>query len=77
MIDLETDAKITRAIEVKPLADYQKMYFLLCSAASKAIDAPPEEARRLLQNALLEAEDIFVHTCEEGKEAVMFRLTPK
>ena len=56
------------------MADYQKMYFLLCSAASKAIDAPPEEAKRLLQNALHEAEDIFLRTCEEGKEEIKLRL---
>lgn len=50
------------------MADYQKMYYLLCSAASRAIDAPPEEARLLLQNALHQAEELFIRTCEEGEE---------
>ena len=50
------------------MADYQKMYYLLCSAASKAINASPEKARRLLQNALHEAEDIYIRTCEKGEE---------
>ena len=49
------------------MADYQKMYYLLCSAASKAIDAPPEEARRILQNALDEAEEIYLYTREEDE----------
>ena len=49
------------------MADYQKMYYLLCSAASKAIDAPPEEARRILQNALDEAEEIYLDTQTEPK----------
>lgn len=30
------------------MADYQKMYDTLCSAASKALDAPFEEASQLL-----------------------------
>ena len=50
---------------VRHVADYRKMYYLLCNAASKAIDAPPEEARWLLQNALQEAEEIYICTCEE------------
>ena len=50
------------------MADYQRMYYLLCSAASKAIDAPPEEAKRILQNALYEAEEIYICTCEESWE---------
>jgi len=50
------------------MADYQKMYYLICSAASKAIDAPPEEAKRLLQTALYEAEDIYIRTCGEDED---------
>ena len=50
------------------MADYQKMYYLLCSAASKAIDAPPEEYKQLLQNALYEAEEIYIRTCAESWE---------
>ena len=56
------------------MADYQKMYYLLCSAASKAIDAPPEEARRLLQNALDEAEEIYLYTHEENEAKPKLRL---
>ena len=55
------------------MADYRKMYMLLCSAASEAIDASPEEARRLLRNALQEAEEIYIDTCEE-KEKPTLRL---
>lgn len=46
------------------MTDYQKMYYLLCSAASKAIDAPAEEAKQLLQDALHEAEELYIYTCE-------------
>ena len=56
------------------MADYQKMYYLLCSAASKAIDAPPEEARRILQNALDEAEEIYLYTREEDEALPNLRL---
>lgn len=50
------------------MADYKKMYYILCDAASKAIDASPEKARQLLQNALYEAENIYTRTCEEGDQ---------
>ena len=56
------------------MADYQKMYYLLCSAASKAIDAPPEEAKQLLQNALHEAENIYIYTCEGDSNQPKLRL---
>ena len=47
------------------MIDYPKMYYLICNAASKAIDAPPEEAKQLLQTALYEAEDIYIRTSRE------------
>ena len=47
------------------MADYRKMYYLLCSAASKAIDAAPEDAKQILRSALLEAEELYICTCEE------------
>ena len=50
------------------MVDYQKMYCLLCEAASKAIDAPPEKAKQLLQDALYAAEDIYIRACEEEAE---------
>lgn len=49
------------------MIDYQKMYHLVCSAASKAIDAPPKEAKRLLQTALYEAEEMYIRTCGEDE----------
>ena len=49
------------------MADYQKMYCLMCRAASKAIDAAPEDAKQILQTALNEAEDIYIQTCEEAE----------
>lgn len=52
------------------MVDYQKMYYILCRAASDAIDRLPEtsdnqEARQLLQTALLEAEELYVSDSEE------------
>ena len=47
------------------MPDYQKMYYILCEAASKAIDAPPEEAKQILQKALYEAEKIYIRTSED------------
>lgn len=47
------------------MADYQKMYHILCDAASRALDALPqteenEPARTLLQQALDEAEELYI-----------------
>ncbi len=47
------------------MADYQKMYYIVCFAASRAIDAPPDEARRILRAALHEAEELYIDTCGE------------
>jgi hypothetical protein len=47
------------------MADYQQMYYVLCSATSKAIDLPPEKAKQLLQTALYEAEEIYFCTSVE------------
>lgn len=49
------------------MADYQKMYYTLCDAASKALDAPLGEAARILQNALHEAEEIYQDTCGDAE----------
>ena len=46
------------------MADYQKMYYILCEAVSKSLDVSPEEAKRLLQEALYTAEDVYIRTCE-------------
>jgi len=58
------------ALEVIKMADYQKMYYILCRAASDAIDKLSEteenqEARQMLQAALLETEEIYVSDSEE------------
>ncbi len=51
------------------MPDYQKMYYILCAAASEAIDQMPDmpanqEARRILLGALDEAEELYIN---EGK----------
>ena len=51
--------------EVYIMPDYQKMYYVLCAAASKAIDTPPEEAKQILQKALYEAEEIYIRTSDD------------
>ena len=48
------------------MPDYQKMYYILCSAASKAIDRMPDmpanqPARQTLLAALSEAEDLYIN----------------
>ena len=54
------------------MADYQKMNAILCAAASEAIDALPERpnteaARRILQDALFRAEELYLlQTDPEG-----------
>ncbi len=50
--------------------DYQKMYHILCSAASSALDllaeaAETAQARAVLQNALWEAEELYLSAEEE------------
>lgn len=47
------------------MPDYEKMYAVLCAAASDALDALPETAenaagRALLQAALDEAEELYI-----------------
>lgn len=47
------------------MPDYKKMYALLCSAASSALDLLPQTpentvGRRVLQAALLETEEIYI-----------------
>ena len=50
------------------MADYQKMYYILCRAASEALDALPPvapEVRQILQRALDQAEEIYIETAED------------
>lgn len=47
------------------MADYQKMYYILCAAASKALDELPDilvniKGRKTLQDALIEAENVYI-----------------
>lgn len=47
------------------MADYKRIYAILCSAASEALDRLPDlpengAGRELLQKALLEAEEIYI-----------------
>lgn len=49
------------------MADYEKMYALLCAAVDNAIDAlenvpAAQEASQALQAALLEAEEMYIQT---------------
>jgi hypothetical protein len=65
------------------MADYQKMYAVLCGAASEAIDqlysiplALP--VRRSLQAALDRAEKIYMeapypHACDDGGKVIEFK----
>lgn len=54
------------------MADYQKMYYILCDAASKAIDfiqTAPEAAEQILRQALAHAEDVYVDTAGEEENS--------
>ena len=47
------------------MVDYKKMYHISCAAASDALDRLPDNmenmmGRKLLQDALLEAEEVYV-----------------
>ena len=52
-------------------ADYRHMYYILCNAASKALDAMPEDggdtadAAAILRKALEEAEELYIQTTED------------
>ena len=55
------------------MLDYPHMYAILCAAASNAIDliagGKNAEAVNLLQNALSEAEDLYISAEDEKNEA--------
>lgn len=51
------------------MADYQKMYYILCDSISKALDLLPETpanrpAQKLLLKALIKAEDVYITTVD-------------
>ena len=50
------------------MANYQKMYYILCRAVDEALDILPEDAaevRQVLQRALDQAEEIYIDTAED------------
>ena len=50
------------------MADYRKMYYILCRAMDKALDVLPagaKDARQIMQEALYEAEEKYIETAEE------------
>lgn len=58
------------------MPDYEKMYSILCSAASKAIDLMPGDpacnmARMTLLDALHEAEELYIN------EGTLIRFQPE
>ena len=47
------------------MADYQKMYYILCRAMDKALNVLPDdggEVRQILQQALDKAEEKYIDT---------------
>lgn len=57
------------------MTDYQRMYAILCAAASDALDRLPEieanaEARELLQEALDKAEELYIQSSDDDRAAV-------
>ena len=52
------------------MAEYQKMYYILCDGASRALDALPDTpetqaARLMLQEALYAAEELYISAPED------------
>ena len=53
------------------MPDYQQMYYIMCAAASKALDALPGNgaaAAEVLQKAMEEAEEIYIQTCGDTEQ---------
>lgn len=55
------------------MADYPKMYAILCAAASDALDALPDtpenrRAAQLLRQALEKAEALYLDSAEEPED---------
>ena len=51
------------------MPDYQKAYYILCAAASGALEALPDTienavGRKLLQDGLYAAEDLYIDTSD-------------
>ena len=57
------------------MPDYERMYHLMCRAASGALDMLPDTeenipGRMLLQFALYVAEELYIRDCGEEEEPV-------
>ena len=53
------------------MPDYQKMYYIVCDGASRALDALPmhvDGAMKVLQRALDEAEERYIETSGDAAE---------
>ena len=53
------------------MADYERMYHIVCAAMDRALGmlegkAEAAEARQIMQAALLEAEEVYIQTCGEA-----------
>lgn len=52
------------------MPDYERMYHILCAAASRAIDEMDNGrlagCRKLLQDALTEAEELYISWADDG-----------
>ena len=56
------------------MADYEQMYHIVCAAMNQALDmledkAKVEQARELMQAALLEAEELYIQTCGDPSKS--------
>ena len=56
------------------MADYEQMYHIVCAAMDRALDmleneANVDEAREIMQAALLEAEELYIQTCGEPPQS--------
>ena len=56
------------------MPDYEKMYALVCGAASDALDLLPETAenqpgREVLRTALFQAEELYISAEDEDMDA--------
>ena len=52
------------------MTDYERIYHIVCAAMDRALDmledkANVEQARQVMQAALLEAEELYIQTCGE------------
>ena len=53
------------------MPDYQKMYYIMCDGGSRALDALPDDvaaAMEILQNALEEAEEVYIQTSDDAEQ---------